>query len=266
MERIQITPAVVPDPNAVPRTDIVAGPNGGVKVDPALTPAPVVKAAEGERPSWLPEKFKTAEDFAKSYTELETKLGTPAKPAVVTPALPQVTAAAAAKAGVDLPALAKEFAEKGALSAETLASLSKAGFNQGAVDSYILGQQAVAAKLTTALEEVAGGKPELQATLEWAKANLNADEVAAYNAAIDSGNPQLAKLALQGVVASYTEANGKEPALLKGGESAPGSGGFVPYASNAQMTKDMRSPEYKTDPAFREMVKNRLSVTNYGAR
>ena len=26
-----------------------------------------------QRPEWLPEKFKTAEDFAKSYSELEKK-------------------------------------------------------------------------------------------------------------------------------------------------------------------------------------------------
>lgn len=29
----------------------------------------------GDRPEWLPEKFKTAEDLAKSYGELESKLG-----------------------------------------------------------------------------------------------------------------------------------------------------------------------------------------------
>ena len=32
------------------------------------------EAAETERPAWLPEKFKTAEDLAKSYTELEKTL------------------------------------------------------------------------------------------------------------------------------------------------------------------------------------------------
>ena len=31
-------------------------------------------AAETDRPTWLPEKFKTAEDLAKSYTELEKTL------------------------------------------------------------------------------------------------------------------------------------------------------------------------------------------------
>ena len=32
------------------------------------------ETAETERPTWLPEKFKTAEDLAKSYTELEKTL------------------------------------------------------------------------------------------------------------------------------------------------------------------------------------------------
>lgn len=39
--------------------------------EPTATPT---EAAETERPAWLPEKFKTAEDLAKSYTELEKTL------------------------------------------------------------------------------------------------------------------------------------------------------------------------------------------------
>lgn len=35
------------------------------------------EAEAPERPEWLPEKFKTPEDMAKSYTELEKKLGAP---------------------------------------------------------------------------------------------------------------------------------------------------------------------------------------------
>lgn len=260
--RLEITPAVTPDPNATPRTDIV-GDGNGVRVDPALTPAPVDKD-KGERPAWLPDKFKTVEEFAKSYTELEKKLGTPAvTPEPVTPAA-TVTAEAATKAGIDLPALAKEFAANGELSAETLKSLSDKGFDKAAVDGYIAGQTAISEKIVTDLQAVAGGKEAFTATLEWAKANLNADDKAAYNAAIDSGDIRLAKLALQAVVNQYTEANGKEPALVTGGEGVRTTG-VEPYASNAQMIADMRTKEYKTDPAFRAKVEARLRVTNYGA-
>lgn len=34
------------------------------------------RPGDGERPQWLPEKFKTAADLAKSFSELEKKLGT----------------------------------------------------------------------------------------------------------------------------------------------------------------------------------------------
>lgn len=33
-------------------------------------------APQGDRPEWLPEKYKSPEDLAKAYKELETKLGT----------------------------------------------------------------------------------------------------------------------------------------------------------------------------------------------
>ena len=35
--------------------------------------------AQQERPEWLPEKFESAEDLAKAYGELESKMGTGAK-------------------------------------------------------------------------------------------------------------------------------------------------------------------------------------------
>jgi hypothetical protein len=253
--RLAITPDSPPDPNATPRVDIVDGPNGGVKVDPALTPAPADKS-KGERPSWLPAQFETPEAFAASYTELRTKMdaGKPAAPAAT------VTPEAAVKAGIDLPALAKEFAETGELSAETLNTLKEKGFDQAAVDSYIAGQTAISEKLVSDLQAVAGGKEKFTATIEWAAANLSAEDKAAYNAAVDSGDVRLAKLALQGVVAQYTEANGSPPSLIEGGEGS-GSSGVAPYASNAQVVADMSTKAYKTDPAFRAKVAARLAVT-----
>ena len=45
----------------------------------AQTEANTETATDAERPQWLPEKFKTPEDFAKSYAELEKKIGTQPK-------------------------------------------------------------------------------------------------------------------------------------------------------------------------------------------
>jgi hypothetical protein len=257
VSRIEITPDSKPDTSTAP-AGAKDGPNGSVLVDSTKSTPPGDKP--GERPSWLPEGFTDGEALSKAYTELRTKMsqGKPAETTTETPAA--ITTEAAKKAGIDMAAMSQEFSQNGELSAETLKSLNDAGFDQAAVDTYIAGQQALADKLTGELETVAGGKKQLAATLEWAKANMSADEIAAYNDAIDSGNINRAKLALAGVVSNYTEANGRQPNLIEGGEGA-NSSDVAAYESNAQIVKDMSSKEYKTDPAFRKRVERRLAVT-----
>ena len=36
-----------------------------------------LQEVQSDRPEWLPEKFKSAEDMAQAYSELEKKLGQP---------------------------------------------------------------------------------------------------------------------------------------------------------------------------------------------
>jgi len=45
-------------------------------VSPQITDAVTQVAPSSDRPEWLPEKYKTPEDLAKAYKELEGKLGT----------------------------------------------------------------------------------------------------------------------------------------------------------------------------------------------
>ena len=42
---------------------------------PVETQAQETVAPQVDRPEWLPEKFQTAEELAKSYGELSTKIG-----------------------------------------------------------------------------------------------------------------------------------------------------------------------------------------------
>jgi hypothetical protein len=53
---------------------------------------------------------------------------------------------------------------------------------------------------------------------------------------------------------------GNHPNLLPSEPSGPG--GLSPYESVAQLMTDMKSNEYKTDPAFRARVQERLSRSN----
>ena len=68
----QATPEQAPIPQSENLLD-----NADTQTADATTDA--TEQADGERPTWLPEKFKTPEDFAKSYSELEKKIGTQPK-------------------------------------------------------------------------------------------------------------------------------------------------------------------------------------------
>lgn len=216
-----------------------------------------------DRPQWLPEKFKSPEDLAKAYAELESKLGKPAESKQADPnaqpSTDQVKDELATK-GLDLSEFSQEFNTKGELSAESYDKLEKAGYPRNIVDQYIDGQKARAALYESEVKSVAGGDKSFSEMVEWAKANLNPTEISAYNAAIDSGDPNIAKLAVAGIYQKFSAARPAEPNLFKGATSASGSADV--YESIAQMQKDMASPEYKTDPAFRAKVAQKLSRSN----
>lgn len=217
-----------------------------------------------DRPEWLPEKFKSPEDLAKAYAALEAKLGKPAeaKTEEVPPVSDQQTEEVKEQLeskGLSLEDFSKEFAEKGALSPESYDALEKAGYPRNIVDQYIDGQRARAALYESEVKAVAGGDKTFGEMVEWAKANLSPSEINAYNAAIDSGNPDQAKLAVAGVYQKFSAARPAEPSLFKG--DTGGATADV-YESVAQLQKDMASKEYKTDPAFRAKVQSKLGRSN----
>jgi hypothetical protein len=216
-----------------------------------------------DRPQWLPEKFKSPEDLAKAYAELESKLGKPAESKQADPSAQpstdQVKDELATK-GLDLSDFSQEFNTKGELSAESYDKLEKAGYPRNIVDQYIDGQKARAALYESEVKAVAGGEDSFSEMVEWAKANLTQTEISAYNAAVDSGDPNIAKLAVAGMYQKFSAVRPAEPNLFKGATSASGSSDV--YESVAQMQKDMASPEYKSDPAFRARVAQKLSRSN----
>jgi hypothetical protein len=251
------------DPN---HADAMAAKFDAAQVPPAGDQNPPTDDTKVEdRPQWLPEKFKSPEDMAKAYAELESKLG---KPADNTPADPnaepkadsqtdQQAADELASKGLNLADFSTEFAAKGELSPESYDKLEKAGYPRNYVDQYIDGQRARAALYESEIKNVAGGDKTFSEMVEWAKANLSPAEINAYNAAIDSGDMEQAKLAVAGVHTRFATSRPSEPNLFKGATSATPSA--ESYESLAQMQKDMASPEYKSDPAFRAKVERKLA-------
>lgn len=246
-----VDPTPVIDPSTVKE-----GPNGEVLIDTTVS-----EQTPTERPSWLPEKFKTPEDLAKSYAELEKKLGTPKEPEKTPEApAPVDTQKVITDAGLDLNSVAAEIARDGKMSEDTIKKLEAKGIKREQAELHVEGLRAIADKFKADIAAPVGGVEEYGKMLEWAKTNVDAADLAGFDKAIMSGDPALAKMAVRGLAAQYADAVGSEPTLVTG-EGVPHNAGVKPYESTEQITKDMKSREYKTDPAFRRKVEARLAVT-----
>jgi hypothetical protein len=228
------------------------------------------KAAENSgRPDWLPAKFATAEDMAASYAALEAKQGgakpevapaTPPAASLEVPTPPVEATAAVQKAGLDMNELNTEFATAGNLSEASYAKLAAVGFDKAAVDNYVAGQQALQAAFQTEVMSATPGGPEKYGEMvEWAKVNMTPTQIDAYNASVGSGNKDQAKLAVAGLGASFKAAVGSEPSLQGGRVNGAVSDVFE---SLAQMKVAMSDKRYKSDPAFRSAVQQKLGRSN----
>ena len=208
-----------------------------------------------ERPEWLPEKFKTPEDMAKAYAELEKAKSKGEAPD------DKDTDATAEKAvdeaGLDMDALSKEYSESGELSKESLEALSKVGITEDMVQSYITGQEAQAAAAQKELLEPIGGDIEANNKLTaWAGDNLSDAEVDEFNSVLETGNSSAVKMAIRDLSAKYESVNGTEPGRQLSGK--PNTSGAAVYESTADLMKDMSNPEYAKNPSFRAKVEAKL--------
>jgi hypothetical protein len=226
------------------------------------------KANDPQRPDWLPEKFKSAEDMAQAYSELEKKLGSkkeePEAPQEEEKApTPDADATEVSdvldKAGLDFNTFQEEYNEKGGLSDDAYTALEEAGFPKSLVDSWIAGQEALAQDMTQSVYETVGGQEQYSEMIQWASANLPPGDVEAFNASVDTGDPNLTKFAVQGLYARYRSEAGSAPKLVKGEAASASSGAFN---SAAELTAAMRDPRYHNDPAYRQSVAEKLSRSN----
>jgi hypothetical protein len=204
-----------------------------------------------ERPEWLLDKFKTVEDQAQAYPELEKVIGKP-KPAP-----------AAVGDKLDLNAIRAEMADnEGKLSDATYDVLDAHGISREDFDGYIEGQAALADRGRGELEELAGGKEGLDAVMKWAEEGISQGEQVAFNNAAAANDIPTLKLLLRGIVTAYTEAMGSEPNLVTG-QAMPRQTGAKPYRSRAEMVADIQNPKYDSDEAYRKDVEARIGATDF---
>lgn len=202
-------------------------------------PAPVTPAVDPNRPAWLPQEFKTPEDFAKSYTELKTKAATPP---VQTP--------------TDFKKYEEEYAKTGTLSEVSYKELQETkGISKATIDTYIEGQKAATAKAEAELLSVVGGKSEFEKISKWAATALKPADIESFNKVVNGSDPDAIKLALQALKGQYVAANGQQPTLVSGDKN----GSTDVFRSVAEVTRAMNDPKYKSDPAYRKDVEQKLA-------
>ena len=242
-----------------------------IKTEETTSEKPVEEKQSTQSVQGLPEKFKSVEDLAKSYSELEKKLGEqtpkqeevdPVSATTLKEEAPkqenslEIAEDAVENAGLNFDTLAQEYAEKGQLGEESYKALEQSGIPKAYVDQFIAGQKAIGEQQTTNVKTMVGGEEAYNEMASWASKNMSDGEKKAYNAAVNSADMDTVKLAVDGLRAKYQAANGTEPNLVQGKATPVAEQG---YASWAEVTEAMADPRYAKDPAYQAAVKAKIA-------
>ena len=232
---------------------------------------------QAERPDHIPEKFwdteageVNVEAMAKSYSELERvqskgseDVSTEGLETHTKTELPESVETSETAPPLDEQKMGEYYTQytenEGALPDASYAELEELGYSRGMVDTFIAGVEAQKDGVDSAVHTAAGGEDSFQEMLPWFVENLSAAEKSAYENAQQSLDSAKAAELMVGFKAKFEAANGSPPSMTIQGRSPAGEGA---YHSPAEMVRDMRNPRYQNDPAFRQMV--RTKITNSG--
>ena len=251
--------------------------------------ASLQEAEKSEEPSseLLAGKYKSVEDLEKGYRELQTKLSSGEKaeepPTETEPKAETETESETEtetstdpkeiygdfigsrfeEAGIDFGGMNERWQQTGKLTQEDYTALDGAGFNKEMVDAYLEGVQfnsakdsQLASQQVLQIKQEFGGEKAYDDMLTWASGALTDGEKAAFDRAIKTTDIDQIKLVIGGLHSRYMSQANIEPKLIGG--KAPRTTGDK-FESHAQVVAAMNDPLYKTDPAFRKKVEQKLA-------
>ena len=221
-------------------------------------------------------KFKSVEDLAASYKELEGKLGQ-----VTEEDQPQAEeetettdsefnaeeyygdglASVLEEVGIDPQEISERFYNDDGISEDDYTKLGEAGFSRQIIDTYLDGlrgggqSEDIASNQIQGIKDSVGGDENYSKMVAWALESLPAEEVKAFNDLTETANAPAIKMAVQGLYSQYNNAMGVEPSLVSGRAS---SGGPTPFRSTAEVVTAMSDPRYGKDVSYTEDVQRRL--------
>ena len=206
------------------------------------------------RPNWLPEKFKSAEDLAKAYSELEKKMSAPQQEEQPVESVEENTEPEEVQ---QLDKYYDEFIENNQLSEKSYEELDSMGLSKDLVDGYIAGQKALADNDVSEVQKVVGGQDNYAQLLDWSAKNLSQAEKDAFNNTIDNGSTEQVKMAVQGLMGrAGMSADNPQQNMFEGSVDNTNTDVF---GSVAQVTEAMNDPRYSKDPAYRKEVEDKLA-------
>ena len=213
-------------------------------------------------------KYKDAQELEKAYIELEKKLGSRDGQQEETSEPEAQDQQETSDYSTQIDAIsraAQEYESKGQLSADTLAEFEKMSSKE-LIQAYFEYEQGLptanapqAVELTqqdiNSIQNSVGGEAAYQQLVGWAAQNFSEAEIQAFDNVVDSGNVAAINLALAGLQARYTDANGYEGKMIQGKAAAPAD----TYRSQAEVVRAMSDPRYDRDPAYRNDVMEKLA-------
>ena len=214
-------------------------------------------------------KYKDAQELERAYIELEKKLGSrDGQEEETAESEPQDQQEERTEYSPQIEAIsraAEEFNSKGELSAETLAQFEQMSSKElvQAYFEYEQGLPAMDAPQSVELSQgdintiqnSVGGEAAYQQLVGWAAQNFSEAEIQAFDNVVDSGNVAAINLALAGLKARYTDANGYEGNMIQGKAAASAD----TFKSQAEVVRAMSDPKYDRDPAYRDEIMQKLA-------
>ena len=193
---------------------------------------PAVQTDPGE--DLIGGKFRTQDDLLRAYQELERKQSQPQQVDSDEHSQPQGYTSeqavqvygddivnAVGEAGLNMADLMWQADNGGDISQHYDALAEAVGVPRQVVENYVAKAQAQESDGMSSADEAAiinevGGQDAFNQLSGWAKANLDANELADYNATVDSGNASAVRWALKALQAKAAQPASSEPKLIRG--------------------------------------------------
>jgi hypothetical protein len=217
-------------------------------------------------------KYKSAQELEKAYMELQSKLGEQEDKGETEVAEKEPEDKPTLSEGATLITSATDeyYANGNELSPETLQKFSSMS-SQDLIKAYMEVQQLpeyqqaqqtpveISEAQVNQIKNAAGGEQAYANIINWAKTNVPAEQINAFDEVVNSGSVQAINLAVAGLKAQYDNANGVEGRMVTG--KPPTNSGDV-FRSQQELVAAMNDPRYDRDPAYRQDIIEKLDRSN----